>query len=32
MPRWPENPDEPVDPSIAPLIEADDEDPETDRT
>ena len=22
MPRWPENPDEPVDPAIAPLIEA----------
>jgi hypothetical protein len=22
MPRWPENPDDPVDPAIAPLIEA----------
>ena len=22
MPKWPENPDEPVDPAIAPLIEA----------
>jgi hypothetical protein len=22
MPRWPENPDDPVDPSLAPLIEA----------
>jgi hypothetical protein len=22
MPRWPENPDDPIDPAIAPLIEA----------
>jgi hypothetical protein len=22
MPKWPENPDEPVDPAVAPLIEA----------
>ena len=22
MPRWPENPDEPIDPALAPLIEA----------